>query len=81
MTTDLIATENILHVRVDGRSLDIPFNDLDVGFGSTDTEIKQAVASFVEVPLSKLQNFAVERNEVQSSITLRPSAVFGETTF
>lgn len=71
------STSSLVHIRIDGRSLDIPMDDIDIGFASSDTEIKQAVAEFVQVPVSKLQNFAIERNELEDSITLRPNAVFG----
>lgn len=79
MADDVIAIEPQVHVRFDGRSLDIPLADLDVGTMSTDDQVRNAVATFLEVPAFKLQAFRVERNEQTGSITIRPEAVFGET--
>ncbi len=38
---ELLNDGAVLHVRFDGRSLDIPLDDLDIGPGSDDREIKQ----------------------------------------
>jgi hypothetical protein len=66
-----------IHVRYEGRSWDIPLNDLDVGTLSTDEQIRTAVATHLNVPLAKLRNFAIDRNEATGELTLRPDAVFG----
>lgn len=66
-----------IHIRYEGRSLDIDLNDLDVGALSSDTQIRQAVATRLEVSVTKLNNFAIDRNEENGSLTLRPQAVFG----
>ena len=34
----------VVHIRFEGRSLDIPLSDLDLGPRSTDIEIRQALA-------------------------------------
>ena len=67
-----------VHVRYEGRSLDITFDDLDLGELSTDAEVRRAVAGFLEVPTNKLANFSVDRTE-EGDVTLRPQAVFGST--
>lgn len=66
-----------IHIRYEGRSLDIDLNDLDIGTLSSDTQIRQAVATRLEVSVTKLNNFAIDRNEENGSLTLRPQAVFG----
>lgn len=68
---------NEVHVRYEGRSLDITFDDLDIGDLSTDAEVRREVAKFLEVPTQKLANFAIDKNEESGDITLRPQAVFG----
>ena len=68
-----------IHVRFDGRSIDIDLNQLDVGVLSTDNQVRQAVASFLEVPAQKLQAFAIDRNNDTGHMTLRPEAVFGKS--
>jgi len=65
-----------VHVRYEGRSLDITFDDLDVGELSTDAEIRRNVANFLEVPTQKLANFSIDKSE-DGDVTLRPQAVFG----
>ena len=42
---ELLNDGAVLHVRFDGRSHDIPLDDLDVGSGSTDREIKRCLCA------------------------------------
>ncbi len=66
----------VLHVRFGGRSLDIPLVGLDVGPGSSDREIKRALAQHLEIPESALRDYTVDRHET-GNLTVRPEAVFG----
>jgi len=66
----------VLHVRFDGRSLDIPLAQLDVGPFSDDREIKRALAGHLEVPEEKLRDYVVDRHQT-GNLTVRPEAVFG----
>lgn len=66
----------VVHIRFEGRSLDIPLGDLDIGTVSADSDIKQAVAAYLEVPVGKFQNYVVDRHET-GNLTIRPEAVFG----
>lgn len=66
----------LLHVRFDGRSLDIPLSDLDVGQAPADTEIKRALARYLDVSLDKFQYYVVDRHQT-GNLTIRPEAVFG----
>ena len=66
----------VLHIRFDGRSLDIPLARLDVGVGSDDRAIKRALARHLEVPEAKLRDYTVDRHET-GNLTVRPEAVFG----
>ena len=66
----------VLHVRFDGRSLDVPLSDLDIGPASADPEIKRALARHLEVPAEKLRDYVVDRHET-GNLTVRPEAVFG----
>ena len=65
-----------LHIRFEGRSIDIDIDQLDIGPESTDNQVREAVAAYMEVPLQKLQRFAVDRHAT-GNITVRPEAVFG----
>ncbi len=66
-----------IHVRFNGRSIDIDLNDLDVGILSSDNEIRAAVARYLDAPVQKLQAFAVARNQETGHLQLHPEAVFG----
>jgi hypothetical protein len=66
----------VVHVRFDGRSLDIPLSDLDVGGASGDADIKGALAAHLEVPAAKLRDYVVDRHAT-GNLTVRPEAVFG----
>ena len=68
--------ELVLHVRFEGRSLDVALAVLDVGALSTDQEIRVAVARYLEVPERRLAPYVIERH-ANGNITVRPEAVFG----
>lgn len=67
----------MLHCFVQGVSHDVPIAELDIGSESTDQQVKQAVASFLEQPVSKFSGFSVDR-EPNGNITLRPNATWGK---
>jgi hypothetical protein len=66
----------VLHVRFEGRSADIPVSDLDVGPNSSDGDVKQAVARYLDVSADKFRHYVVDRHET-GNLTIRPEAVFG----
>lgn len=66
----------VVHIRFEGRSLDVPLGLLDVGALSTDEVIKRALARHLEVPEAKLRDYVVDRHET-GNLTVRPEAVFG----
>jgi hypothetical protein len=66
----------VLHIRFDGRSFDLPLADLDVGVLSSDAEIKIALSGYLNVPVVKFRDYAVDRHET-GNLTVRPQAVFG----
>ncbi len=72
----LEASERHLHVMYAGVSHDISFAALDVGDASTDDAVKNAVASYFQIPIDKLRFFQLDRHE-NGNATLRPQAVFG----
>jgi hypothetical protein len=76
IVAQLLNQEAVLHVRVDGKSVDIPLADLDIGAASEDREIKRALARHLEIPEAKLRDYTVDRHET-GNLTVRPEAVFG----
>ena len=73
---DLLNGGALLHVRFDGRSLDLPLGDLHVGLRSEDDAIKSALARYLEVSEATLTDYTVDRHET-GNLTVRPEAVFG----
>ena len=72
----MVATVPMMHVRYNGRSVDIPLGDLDVGQGSTDQQIKRAAAGYLDIPTADLRNYVVDRH-ASDNMTIRPQAVYG----
>ena len=72
----MVAQAAWLHVRYDGRSVDIPLDDLDVGRLSGDRQIKEATARYLNVSTREFSNYVVDRHETDN-LTIRPQAVFG----
>lgn len=65
-----------LHIRFEGRSVDVPLADLDVGGMSSDRDVKQALARYLGVDMRRLSEYVIDRHET-GNLTLRPPAVFG----
>lgn len=65
-----------IHFMFDGRTSDIDLNDLDVGNGSTDGQIRQAVAEHQGIPLAKIQQWEVHRLPT-GHMNLSPPATWG----
>ena len=74
--TDSQIGAGMLHVRFEGRSLDVPLSDLDVGRLSTDDQIRQALAVYLDVPVQKFRDYVIDRHET-GNLTVRPQAIFG----
>lgn len=88
----LTSTDLTIHVRYDGKSTDIPFEEFfrsdrlgRVGVNSdtvssikdlTDTQIKQMLASYFDKSSDEFSGFVLDREE-NGNLTCRPSAVFG----
>ncbi len=72
----MVAQNQLLHVRVDGRSVDIPLQDLDVGNLSNDREITAAAARYLDIPTRTFRDHMIDRHET-GNLTIRPQAVYG----
>lgn len=66
-----------VHVMFNGESIDMSAGDLDIGDLSSDSDIRSAVAGSLDVPVSKLASYSIDKNEDSGDITLRPQATFG----
>jgi len=68
--------ERQVHIRFDGRSWDIPIRTLEIGDASSDAEVREALARYLDVSVRKLGSYVVERH-TSGNMTVRPEAVFG----
>jgi hypothetical protein len=66
----------VAHIRFEGRSLDVPLRQLDLGARSSDIEIRQALAHYLDIPVTRLRDYVIDRHET-GNVTVRPAAVFG----
>lgn len=66
-----------LHIMYDGQSLDVNLDRMDIGTLSEDNQIRWAVAAHLDVPLTKMNGYDIDRNAQTGDITLRPRATFG----
>ena len=66
----------LLHVRFNGRSVDLPLAELDLGAAADDAQVREAVSSYLEISPAELQGYVVERHRT-GNWTVRPEAVFG----
>lgn len=73
---DIRLDTKVVHVRFEGRSLDIPQGDLDIGIASSDGEVTRALARHLGVADGKLRDYVVDRHDT-GNLTVRPEAVFG----
>ena len=66
----------VVHIRFEGRSLDVPLGQLDLGPMASDGDIKGALARHLEVHEGRLRDYVVDRHAT-GNMTVRPEAVFG----
>ena len=71
-----VVDERVLHLRFEGRSVDLPLRDLDLPGSACDLDVKEAVARYLDIPVRRFNDYVVERHAT-GNWTIRPEAVFG----
>jgi hypothetical protein len=66
----------MVHIRYDGRSVDVSEAQLRVHNGMSDAEIKDHVASHFDVGRTQLEFYVVDRTP-SGDMVVRPEAVYG----
>lgn len=66
----------MIHIRFEGRSMDIPERKIQVKSAMADGDIKNQVARFLEVDYPRLQSYVVDRRP-SGDVVIRPEAVYG----
>ncbi len=69
------AYPTVVHVRLDGRSEEVPLAALDLPLGADDAQVKEAVARYLQRAGHDLERHVVVRPN--SAIIVRPEAVYG----
>lgn len=72
----LVEAGRTLHIRVDGRSYDVSFEQLGLVAESSDAQVKQQVSRFLEIAVNRLTDTVIDRH-ANGNWTIRPEAVFG----
>lgn len=66
----------MVHIRFEGRSLDVAERDLNVRADMSDAEIKQRLAQHLDIRPERLHPYIVDR-PASGSLIVRPEAVYG----
>ena len=65
-----------VHVRYDGKSYDLPLEDLMLKANASDDDAREALARHFDVSPRAFRSYVVERHRT-GNLTVRPEAVFG----
>ena len=66
----------MVHVRFEGRSLDVTERELGVTTGMSDVEVKERLARHLDVRQERLREYVVDRGP-SGDLIVRPEAVYG----
>jgi len=69
--------KKMVHVRLDGKTKELPLSDLSLSAKSTDDEVLAVLAKHLRVDIERFALFNVERTK-DGHIFLRPDALFVE---
>jgi hypothetical protein len=67
-------TGGVVHVRFAAAEFDISMPGLELDSASSDHEVKQALASYLDVPSYRLDGYVIDRHK-NGNLTLRLEAV------
>jgi hypothetical protein len=66
----------MVHIRFEGRSLDVAESQLGITAGMDDTLVKERVSSHLEVNTNRLGDYVIDRRP-SGDLIIRPEAVYG----
>ena len=66
----------MVHIRFEGRSLDIAENQLGITTGMNDVAVKERVSQHLDVQVNRLSAYVVDRRP-SGDLIIRPEAVYG----
>ncbi len=66
----------MVHIRFEGRSLDITETQLGISVGMNDGAVKERVSRHLDVNIYRLSSYIVDRRP-SGDLIIRPEAVYG----
>lgn len=66
----------MVHIRFEGRSLDVREGELRISAGMSDREIKERVAQRLDISATRLAPYVLDRTK-EGNLIVRPEAVYG----
>jgi hypothetical protein len=66
----------MVHIRFEGRSLDITETQLGISAGMNDGAVKERVSRHLDVNINRLSSYIVNRRP-SGDLIIRPEAVYG----
>ena len=66
----------MVHIRFEGRSVDVPKTQLGIVAGMNDVVVKQRVAQHLDVNSDRLSAYVIDRRP-SGDFIIRPEAVYG----
>ncbi|MEB3355818.1 MAG: hypothetical protein VKK04_03675 [Synechococcales bacterium] len=66
----------MVHIRFEGRSLDIPETQLGIAAGMNDVAVKEQISRHLDVNVNRLSTYVVDRRP-SGDLIIRPEAVYG----
>ncbi|MBW4472345.1 MAG: hypothetical protein KME45_18370 [Stenomitos rutilans HA7619-LM2] len=66
----------MVHIRFEGRSLDLPETQLGITTGMNDVAVKEQVSRHLDVNANRLSAYVVDRRP-SGDVIVRPEAVYG----
>ncbi|AFY36317.1 MULTISPECIES: hypothetical protein [Nostocales] len=66
----------MVHIRFEGRSVDVPKTQLGIAAGMNDVAVKERVARHLDVNSDRLSAYVIDRRP-SGDLIIRPEAVYG----
>lgn len=66
----------MVHIRFEGRSLDVTEAQLKITAGMADGAVKEQVSQFLDVSANRLAEYVIDRRP-SGDLIIRPEAVYG----
>ena len=66
----------MIHIRFEGRSLDVAETKLEITANMSDAVVKQKISHYLDIQANRLSDYVVDRRP-SGDLIIRPEAVYG----